>query len=332
MTIYLPIAEIPVNILVLILIGMAGGIMAGLFGIGGGFLITPILIFIGIPASVAVATSSNQIIASSVSGFLSYWYRRAVDIKMGLYLLLGGVFGSYIGVLIFAKLKSVGQIDITISLAYVFFLGTIGSMMFIESGKILLKRGLNNFNLTDEGFDEIGKKDRIINLWFLSFFAKLFSNLKKSAKKRELPLIVNFPKSNLQISVILPIAIGIFAGILVSIMGIGGGFIMIPAMIYLLKMPSNIVVGTSLFQIIFTTSIVTVLHAVNTQTVDIVLALILIIGGVFGAQIGTRLATKIKAENLRFLLAILILSLCARLAVGLFFEPKEIYSIERVSE
>lgn len=332
MTIYLPIAEIPVNILVLILIGMAGGIMAGLFGIGGGFLITPILIFIGIPASVAVATSSNQIIASSVSGFLSYWYRRAVDIKMGLYLLLGGIFGSYIGVLIFAKLKSVGQIDITISLAYVFFLGTIGSMMFIESGKILLKRGLNNFNLTDEGFDENGKKDRIINLWFLSFFAKLFSNLKKSAKKRELPLIFNFPKSNLQISVLMPIAIGIFAGILVSIMGIGGGFIMIPAMIYLLKMPSNIVVGTSLFQIIFTTSIVTVLHAVNTQTVDIVLALILIIGGVFGAQIGTRLATKIKAENLRFLLAILILSLCARLAVGLFFEPKEIYSIERVSE
>ena len=323
MSIYLPIAEIPVNIFLLIFIGMAGGILAGLFGIGGGFLITPMLIFIGIPPSVAVATSSNQIIASSVTGFLNYWYRRAVDIKMGLYLLAGGLVGSYLGVLIFSALKSIGQIDLAISLIYVGFLGTIGTMMAIESGKLFIKRKKSK---TEEAIREV-----IVDVWTVTKTVLWLTKLKVYLKKIELPYVVEFPVSNLKISAIMPITVGAFAGVLVSIMGIGGGFVLIPAMLYLLKMPANVVVGTSLFQIIFTTSVVTILHAVNTQTVDMLLAFILICGGVVGAQIGSQLATRIRAEKLRFFLAILILSLCLRLAVGLFVEPREIYTIEKMA-
>lgn len=322
MSIYLPIAEIPINIFLLMAIGMAGGILAGMFGIGGGFLITPVLIFIGIPPSVAVATSSNQIIASSVTGFMNYWYRKSVDIKMGLYLLIGGFVGSYIGVLIFSALKQLGQIDLAISLIYVFFLGSVGLIMAYESGNLLLKGKLSKIK-------EINK-DIFFNFGMITRTGVLLTWLKNYLKKIKLPYVVKFPKSELEISVVMPILIGSFAGILVSLMGIGGGFIMIPAMIYLLKMPSNVVVGTSLFQIIFTSSMVTILHAVSTQTVDIVLAFMLILGGVFGAQIGSRIGTNMQPERLRFLLAILILSLCLRLAAGLFFEPAEIYTIERV--
>jgi uncharacterized protein len=330
MSIYLPIAEIPINIFLLVFIGMAGGVMAGLFGIGGGFLITPILIFIGIPPSVAVATSSNQIIASSVTGFLSYWHRKAVDIKMACYLLLGSIPGSYIGVLIFSMLKSFGQIDLVISIIYVVFLGGIGTMMAYESGKLLFRKKPSDEPpaTTD---DEV-KKDKFHDVWAISNLVHFLTWLKLLLKKIELPYVTEFPKSDLKISAVMPISIGVVSGIMVSMMGIGGGFVIIPAMLYLLKMPSSVVVGTSLFQIIFTTSIVTVLHSVTTQTVDILLALILISGGVFGAQLGTWIAPKIKAEKLRFLLAILILSLCVRLVVGLFFEPKEIYTIEEVSE
>ena len=329
MSIYLPIAEIPINIFVLIIIGMAGGVMAGLFGIGGGFLITPILIFIGIPPSVAVATSSNQIIASSVTGFISHWYRKAVDIKMGTYLLVGGIVGSYIGVLIFSLLKSLGQIDLAISLIYVLFLGSIGTMMALESGKLLFGIKAVQKPVTVE---EDGKKEKVSDVWAFSNLVHFLTWIKVALRKIELPFVIDFPKSELRISALMPIMVGLVSGIMVSIMGIGGGFVMIPAMLYLLKMPSNVVVGTSLFQIIFTTSVVTILHAVNTQTVDIVLALILIVGGVFGAQLGAKIGPKIKAEKLRFFLALLILSLCLRLAVGLFFEPKEIYTIEKTSD
>lgn len=324
MSIYLPIAEIPVNVFLLIFIGMSGGVLAGLFGIGGGFLITPVLIFIGIPPSVAVATSSNQIIASSVTGFLNYWYRKAVDIKMGLYLLGGGLIGSYIGVLIFSLLKSIGQIDLTISVIYVVFLGTIGSMMAIESGKLLIKRKKTK---TEEAITSA-----ITDVWTVTKTILWLTKLKLYLKKIELPYVVDFPVSALKVSAVMPIMVGVVSGVLVSIMGIGGGFVLIPAMLYLLKMPTHVVVGTSLFQIIFTTSFVTVLHSVNTHTVDMLLAFILILGGVVGAQIGSHLATKIRAEKLRFFLALLILSLCIRLAVGLFFEPREIYTIEKLAE
>ncbi len=298
--------------------------MAGLFGVGGGFLITPVLIFIGIPPSVAVATSSNQIVASSVTGFLNHWYKNAVDIKMGWYLFAGGMIGSVLGVIIFAILKNLGQIDLAISLIYVVFLGTIGTMMALESGKLIIKR---NVTRTEEVI-----KDVLVDVWTFTKTVFWLTKLKQYARRVDLPFVVEFPVSELKISVIIPICIGIVSGILVSLMGIGGGFIMIPAMLYLLKMPSRVVIGTSLFQIIFTTSVVTILHAASTQTVDILLAFILIVGGVIGAQIGSRMGEKIKAEKLRFLLAILILSLCARLAVGLFFEPREIYMIEKVAE
>lgn len=315
MTIYLPIAEIPINIFLLFFVGGIGGLLAGMFGIGGGFLITPILIFLGVPPSVAVATSSNQIIASSVTGFISQWYKKNVDMKMGVVLLIGGLVGSYIGIVIFSLLKKIGQIDLAISLIYVLFLGSIGFMMAIESGRLLL-----------------GKTNKKSGTEEQNIFARILGihKLKASLKNAHLPFHVKFEESGLDISVLLPLAIGVVAGILVSIMGIGGGFVMIPAMIYLLKMPSRLVVGTSLFQIIFITSIVTVMHSVSTHSVDIVLALILIIGGVIGAQIGSRLGTKLPAEKMRFILSIIILLVCLRLAAGLFFKPAELFTIEPI--
>ena len=318
MTIYLPIAEIPINIFLLFFVGGIGGLLAGMFGIGGGFLITPILIFMGVPPSVAVATSSNQIIASSVTGFMSQWYKKNVDLKMGGFLLIGGLVGSYLGILIFAMLKKIGQIDLAISIIYVLFLGSIGIMMAIESGKKLL----NN---------TVKEKNNNLNS---SIFAKILgiNKIKTLLKKIDLPFIVEFKASELKISAILPVMIGLISGILVSIMGIGGGFIMIPAMIYLLKMPSKLVVGTSLFQIIFITSLVTIMHAITTKSVDVVLALILIIGGVIGAQIGSRLGSKLPAIRMRFVLSLIILAVCLRLGFGLFLRPTELYTIEQISE
>ncbi len=323
MTIYLPIAEIPVNIFLLMFIGMAGGILAGMFGVGGGFLITPILIFIGIPPSVAVATSSNQIIASSSSGFFSYWYRRAVDIKMGFYLIIGGIVGSLLGVVIFAILKTLGQIDLAISLIYVLFLGLIGTIMAWESGNAIFKKKVAINTV---------KVDSKLRLPMVSQAVIILRKIKTFINRIELPYEVDFPKSGIRVSVIMPIVIGLVSGILVSLMGIGGGFVLIPAMLYILKMPASTVAGTSLFQTIFTTCLVTVMHSVSTHSVDVVLALTLIIGGVFGAQIGSRFATRVSAEKLRLALAIIILSLCVRLAVGLFFQPKEIYTIEKIAD
>ncbi len=305
MLIYLPIAELPINIFLLLGFGALGGILAGMFGIGGGFLVTPLLIFIGVPPAVAVATSSNQIIASSLSGFLAHWYRNNVDIKMGIYLLIGGLAGSYGGVKLFTRLEVIGQIDLAISLSYVVFLGIIGVLMAVESSRTIIrqKRGVK------------GKHP---------------SQKMKWLHDSRLPFRTHFPRSELTISVLLPIIIGAFAGILVSLLGIGGGFIMIPAMIYLLGMPTSVVVGTSLFQIVFTTSLVTILHAVNTQTVDIVLAFLLILGGVVGAQWGAALGLKIPAEKLRGLLAIMVLAVCLRMAMGLFLEPADLFTVEEV--
>ena len=311
MLIYLPIAEIPVNILLLLGLGGLGGLLAGMFGIGGGFLLTPLLIFIGVPPAVAVASVTNQIIASSVSGFLAHWHRNNVDVKMGCYLLLGGVIGAFWGISMFTWLQNLGQIDLAISLIYVCFLGTIGILMAIESSRTIIKQKRNI--MTPVG-------------------AEQGSRLGKMLRSQQLPFQVKFERSEVQISAFLPIFVGIVAGIMVALMGIGGGFVMIPAMIYILGMPTSVVVGTSLFQIIFTTSMVTFLHAINTQSVDIILAFLLIIGGVIGAQFGTVLGLKLPAERLRILLALMVLGVCIKLGVGLFLEPSQLYTITAVGE
>lgn len=314
MQIYLPIAELPVNIFLLFGLGGLGGILAGMFGIGGGFLITPLLMFIGIPPTVAVATSTNQIIASSLSGFLAHWYRNNVDLKMGFNLLVGGLLGSSLGVWLFATLKTLGQIDLVISISYVIFLGFIGILMGIESSRsVMKKRAADN----DDTEKKINSQGGNVGLWLRSI---------------PLPMQAYFPRSELHISIFLPIIIGTLAGIIVSILGMGGGFIMIPAMIYLLGMPTGVVVGTSLFTIVFTTGIATVLHAVNTQAVDIVLGFILILGGVIGAQIGTVIGLKIPADRLRVLLALMVLAVCIRLGLELVLEPDNLFEVITILE
>ena len=297
---YLPIAEVSVNILILFGMGGMVGILSGMFGVGGGFLMTPLLIFYGIPPIVAVATEANQIVASSISGAYAHWRRAAVDIKMGTILLMGGVIGSLFGIRLFVLLKNLGQIDLIISLSYVILLGIIGTLTFVE--------GIRSMIIPNE-LRTIKKRNRE-RLWIYS-----------------LPLRTKFKKSRLYISIIPPLVIGFFVGILSSIMGIGGGFIMVPAMIYLLRMPTNVVIGTSLYQIIFVTSLVTILHAYENQTVDIMLALILMSGGVVGAQIGAALGHRLKAEQLRFMLGILILAVCIKILTSLVIEPQDLLTI-----
>jgi len=301
MYLYLPIAEVSVNLFVIFGMGGVVGILSGMFGVGGGFLMTPLLIFYGIPPIVAVATEANQIVASSISGAFAHWRRKAVDFKMGTVLLMGGIIGSFIGIELFVFLKNLGQIDLIISLSYVILLGSIGTLIFIEGMRSMIAH-------RNETLVQVKKrKDRT---WVHS-----------------LPMRIRFKKSGLYISIIPPIVIGIAVGIMASIMGVGGGFIMVPAMIYLLRMPTNVVIGTSLYQIIFVTSLVTILHAYENQTVDVMLAMILMSGGVVGAQIGAALGHKLKAEQLRFLLGILILAVCAKMLIELAVEPKDIYMI-----
>jgi uncharacterized membrane protein YfcA len=301
MYLYLPIAEVSVNLFVIFGMGGVVGILSGMFGVGGGFLMTPLLIFYGIPPIVAVATEANQIVASSISGAFAHWRRKAVDFKMGTILLIGGIIGSFIGIELFVFLKNLGQIDLIISLSYVILLGSIGTLIFIEGMRSMIAH-------RNETLVQVKKrKDRT---WVHS-----------------LPMRIRFKKSGLYISIIPPIMIGIAVGIMASIMGVGGGFIMVPAMIYLLRMPTNVVIGTSLYQIIFVTSLVTILHAYENQTVDVMLAMILMSGGVVGAQIGAALGHKLKAEQLRFLLGILILAVCAKMLIELAVEPKDIYMI-----
>jgi len=299
MYIYLPIAEVSVNAFVLLGLGGLVGVLSGMFGVGGGFLMTPLLFFIGIPPAVAVATEANQIVASSFSGVLAHVKRRNVDFKMGGVLLIGGLIGAGVGVFIFNYLKSLGQVDLLVKLCYVVFLGIVGSLMFTESLQALRK-----------------SKDPVLS---------------KSRKKRTwvhaLPLKVRFRVSGLYISAIPPVLIGILVGILAAIMGVGGGFVMVPAMIYLLGMPTKVVVGTSLFQIIFVTAFTTMLHATTNYTVDMVLAVLLLVGGVIGAQFGTMLGAKLKAEQLRILLAIMVLLVCAKLGFDLIAQPSELFSL-----
>jgi hypothetical protein len=304
MYIYLPIAEMPVNIFLILSLGGVTGILSGMFGVGGGFLMTPFLIFIGVPPAVAVSSSANQIIAASFSGFLAHWRRANVDIKIGMVIIVGGIIGSSLGVGIFAWLQRLGQIDLVISLCYVLFLGSIGSLMAIESIKIILakRRGQPV---------PVSEKE---NWW----------------RALPLPFHIEFPRSEIKVSVFLPLGIGVFTGVLVSLMGIGGGFVMIPAMIYVLGMPTSMVIGTSLFQIVFITANVTLLQAINTQTVDIVLALLMLISSVVGAQIGTRVGLKLPAEQLRAMLALMVLAVVIKLALSLFITPANPFSIEEL--
>ncbi len=299
MQIYLPIAEMPLDVLSILLLGAAAGFLAGMFGIGGGFLMSPFLIFMGVNPAVAVASSTNQIIASSVSGFMAHKRRRNVDFKMAAYMLIGGFIGSFLGSVIFAALKRMGQIDLVISLSYIFFLGTIGILMGIESFKAIRHKKI--------GAPPKPRKERN---W-----------------QDNLPWKVDFPSSDMTVSGILPISIGFVSGMIVSIMGIGGGFLTIPAMIYILRMPTSMVIGTSLFQMVIITANTTFFHAYYSHTVDIVLAMLLLIGSVFGAQFGTKAAYKLPAENLRGLLALLIIGIAIRMAIGLFLPPSNPYSI-----
>ena len=298
MQIYLPIADVSVNAFLLLGLGGIVGILSGMFGVGGGFLLTPLLFFIGIPPSVAVATGANQIVASSISGVLAHLKRKTVDLRMGTVLLLGGLVGAGVGVTIFNALKKLGQVDLLVTLCYVVFLGIIGGLMAIEGWRALSK--------TKRGVKPARKKHTTVQRW---------------------PLKVRFRTSGLYISIIPPVLVGVSVGILSAVMGVGGGFIMVPAMIYQLGMPTKVVIGTSLFQIIFVAAFTTLLHAVTNHTVDVMLALLLILGGVFGAQLGTRIGTRLKAEQLRLLLASLVLAVCLKLALDLFLPPSEVYVI-----
>ncbi|MEM7597195.1 MAG: sulfite exporter TauE/SafE family protein [Pseudomonadota bacterium] len=299
MQIYLPIAEVSVNAFLLLGLGGIVGVLSGMFGVGGGFLMTPLLFFIGIPPAVAVATEANQIVASSFSGVLAHFRRKTVDLRMGTVLLIGGLIGAALGVVVFNYLKSLGQVDLLVKLCYVVFLGIIGAMMFVESLRAIRK----------------------------SRSGVVVPKRKKHNWIHKLPFKMRFRTSGLYISVIPPVIVGICVGILAAIMGVGGGFIMVPAMIYLLGMPTKVVVGTSLFQIIFVTAFTTLLHATTNFTVDVALAVLLLIGGVIGAQIGTSLGTKLKAEQLRILLAIMVLAVCVKLALDLLIMPSELYSL-----
>ncbi|MGK7654449.1 sulfite exporter TauE/SafE family protein [Roseovarius sp. B08] len=298
MQIYLPIAEVSVNAFLLLGLGGLVGVLSGMFGVGGGFLMTPLLFFIGIPPAVAVATEANQIVASSFSGVLAHLRRKTVDLRMGTVLLIGGLIGAALGVVVFNYLRSLGQVDLLVRLCYVVFLGIIGGMMFFES--------LRAIRRSKSGKPAARKK----HTWI-----------------QKLPFKMRFRTSGLYISVIPPVIVGICVGILAAIMGVGGGFIMVPAMIYLLGMPTKVVVGTSLFQIIFVTAFTTLLHATTNFTVDVALAVLLLIGGVIGAQIGTTIGTRMKAEQLRILLALMVLAVCFKLALDLLIMPSELYSI-----
>ncbi len=303
MQIYLPIAEMSVNVFLILAMGGVIGFLSGLFGVGGGFLLTPLLIFIGVPPPVAVATQANQVVASSASGILAHLRRRNVDIKMGVVLLAGGLLGSWLGVELFSYLVAIGQVDLTIVLSYVLFLGVIGLLMLVESGRAIVRRG------------KPSKRHKLHPHTWL----------------HRLPLKMRFRTSRLYVSALLPFGIGFVVGVLAAIMGVGGGFIMIPAMIYLLGMPTNIVIGTSLFQILFVTANVTFLQAYQNQAVDVTLALLLIVGGVIGTQLGVRFASRLRGEQLRGLLAVLVLLVVAKLLYDVIVPPGDPYSFAFLS-
>ncbi|HKL78648.1 MAG TPA: sulfite exporter TauE/SafE family protein [Gammaproteobacteria bacterium] len=299
MNLYLPVAELSLNIFLLLGLGGAVGMLSGLFGVGGGFLMTPLLMMMGIPAPVAAATDANQIVAASISGTIAHMRRRNVDFKMGGYMVVGGLVGSKLGVQLFEYLKALGQIDFVIKILFVVMLGIIGSFMFLE-GLRALRGG------AAEGGG--GKKQPL-------------------ASRLPLPFRTEFPTSGLEASILVPLIVGGFVGVLAAIMGVGGGFIMVPAMIYLIGMPTQVVVGTSLFQILFTTANTTFWQSVQNQTVDIVLALLLLIGSVVGAQFGTKLGSRLQGEQLRILLALIVLATAVKLVFELVLTPEDLFAV-----
>ena len=301
MYIYLPIAEVSMHIGIIIGLGGGVGFLSGLFGVGGGFLMTPLLIFFGIPPAVAVSTEANQIVASSVSGVLAHMRRGNVDFKMGGILMVGGVIGSTLGVALFSFLRSIGQIDLVIQLSYMVFLGIIGALMLTESVRTIIRS---------------------------SRPGAVRGKLHQHNWLHGLPLKMRFRRSKLYISAIMPLLLGAFVGVLAAIMGVGGGFIMVPAMIYLLGMPTSVVVGTSLFQIIFVTANVTLLQSIQTQTVDFLLAGLLLFGAVIGAQFGSRAGALLRGEQLRGLLALMVLAVCLKIGYDLVVRPEDLLSVE----
>lgn len=302
MDIYLPIAEMSVNAAVIIFLGFGVGFLSGMFGVGGGFLTTPLLVFYGIPPAIAVASSATQVAGSSVTGAVTHYRAGAVDVRMGLVLVGGGFMGAALGSLLFRYLKDLGQIDVVIPLTYVALLGTVGGLMLVDSVRRLSR--------SRRGDPEPPVRRRHHPL------------------VAALPWRMRFPKSGLYISPLAPALLGTLVGILTVIMGVGGGFIMVPAMLYVLGMAAGTVVGTSLFQILFVASMTTLLHAVQSQTVDLVLAALLLVGGVFGVRIGSRTAQRLSPDRLRLALALLALAVAVRLLVGLTWRPDELFSIE----
>lgn len=297
MDIYLPIAEVAVNAPLLVALGALVGFISGMFGIGGGFLMTPLLVFFGIPAPVAVSSMALHVAGSSMSSVMAYGRRRAVDLRMGGVLAAGGVVGAVIGVELFRLLRLLGQADLIVALSYLVFLSVIGGLMLTESlGAIARRR---------RGEPALAHRDRR-PIWLYG-----------------LPLKMRFPRSRLYISVLPPLVLGAFVGVLSAIMGVGGGFILVPAMIYILRMPAGMVVGTSLLQIIVTTALTGVLQAGRNQTVDVVLATLLLIGGVVGAQLGARASSRFRAEELRAILALIVLLVGLRMGLDLFLTPEE---------
>ncbi|MGC2856559.1 sulfite exporter TauE/SafE family protein [Novispirillum sp. DQ9] len=300
MDIYLPVAGVSENVLLLLALGGGIGFLSGLFGVGGGFLLTPLLIMMGIPPAVAVGSGANQVLGASVSGTLAHWRRGTVDVRMGVILLAGGLVGSTLGVWLFAWLKALGQIELVINLCYVLLLGTIGGLMMLESLSVLLRRG---------GGRTVRRK------------------LHSHPLLHRLPGKMRFPRSRLYISAIPPLVIGVGVGLLSAIMGVGGGFVMVPAMIYLLQMPTQVVIGTSLFQIVFVTANVTFMQATTNQAVDVVLSVMLLFGGVVGAQVGSGLGRRLGADQMRFLLALMVLAMGVKMAVDLMVTPEDAFSL-----
>ncbi len=302
MDIYLPIANLSVNALVIIFLGGGVGILSGLFGVGGGFLTTPLLIFYGIPPTVAAASSASQVTGASVSGALAHLQRGGVDLRLGSVLVAGGAIGSLLGASLLTFLQNAGQSDTVIAILYVLLLGSIGSLMARDAWTAISARRAG---------EHIPPRKR-----------------RHHPLVATLPLRWRFYRSGLYISPLAPLALGVVTGILTVLLGIGGGFILVPAMIYLLGVAARVVVGTSLFQILFVTAITTLTHALTTQAVDIVLAALLLIGSVVGAQVGTRIASRVPPDWLRLLLAVIVLLVAARLAIGLTWRPEQVFTVQ----
>jgi uncharacterized protein len=306
MNLYLPIAEMSVSVAMYLALGAAVGFISGLLGVGGGILLTPLLTFLGVPTAVAVATGNAHVVASSVSGAVTQYRRNNIDVRMGAVMLIGGLVGTFIGVDVVRLLRKAGLFEVTVSLSYVTFLGVVGTLMMVE--------GLSTWRRAQQPGTALSARRSGQHTWV-----------------DRLPFKMRFHRSKLYISVLPPIIIGMFIGFMSAIMGIGGGFVMIPAMIYLLRVPTSVVIGTSLFQIVFVAAFATILHAVQNKTVDVVLAAILVAGGVIGAQFGIIAGERLKTEHMRVLLALLVLIIAGRMAYDLVTTPADLFSLSSPS-